>query len=109
MLNGKTIERYEICSRIGAGGMGEIYLAHDEQMNRLVALKILPVETSGDQLSKQRFKQEARHVSALNHPNIITIYEVGDSADGWFIAAEYVEGETLRQVMKNPGLKSCRR
>jgi eukaryotic-like serine/threonine-protein kinase len=88
--------RYEIRSLIGAGGMGEVYLAHDTSLNRKVALKVLPLEVATNQDRMRRFKQEATSAASLNHPNIAHIYEIGE-ADGLnYIAMEYVEGTTLR-------------
>src|SRR6267143_1358155 len=93
-----TLSHYRIVSKIGAGGMGEVYLAQDtSELGRTVALKILPAEVAKDKDRLQRFTQEARTVSSLNHPNIITVYEFGQTDSGSFIAAEYIDGETLRQ------------
>jgi serine/threonine protein kinase/tetratricopeptide (TPR) repeat protein len=94
---GTFIGRYEIRSLLGTGGMGEVYLAQDKQLDRTVALKILPLDLARDQLRMRRFIQEAKSASALSHPNIITIYEVGEVEDTHFIATEFVDGETLRQ------------
>lgn len=94
---GTTLGRYEIRSLLGAGGMGEVYLAHDTQMRRLVALKFLPESLTRDVDRLRRFEQEAYAASGLNHPNILTIYEIGEIEQRRFIAMEYVEGETLRQ------------
>ncbi|HEX8176849.1 MAG TPA: protein kinase [Pyrinomonadaceae bacterium] len=94
---GTFLGRYEIRSLLGTGGMGEVYLAQDRQLDRTVALKILPVDLARDQLRMRRFIQEAKSASALNHPNIITIYEVGELDDTHFIATEFVDGGTLRQ------------
>ncbi|MBC7798507.1 MAG: protein kinase, partial [Pyrinomonadaceae bacterium] len=99
METGSKIGRYEVLRKIGAGGMGEVYLANDSTLGRDVALKVLPSEFSSDTERLTRFRQEARAVSALNHPNILTIYEIGESDAGWFIATEFVKGETLRQLM----------
>jgi len=88
--------RYEIRSLIGAGGMGEVYLAQDTSLNRPVALKVLPVEVASNQDRMRRFKQEATSAASLNHPNIAHIYEIGQSDDLNFIAMEYVDGTTLR-------------
>ena len=88
--------RYEIRSLIGAGGMGEVYLAHDTSLNRKVALKVLPVEVATNQDRMRRFKQEATSAASLNHPNIAHIYEIGEAAGLNYIAMEYVEGTTLR-------------
>ncbi|MDQ4122787.1 MAG: protein kinase [Acidobacteriota bacterium] len=100
MLVGKKIGRYEIRKKIAAGGMGEVYLAHDEQLDRSIALKILSGEFSLDESRRIRFRQEARAASALNHPNIITIYEIGETDEGTFLATEFIEGETLRDYLK---------
>ncbi len=104
MLIGKQFGRYEIREKIGAGGMGEVYLAHDAELDRDVAVKILPLDFSGDSDRKSRFRQEARAASALNHPNIITIYEIGENEHGSFLATEFIEGETLREVIKRKSL-----
>lgn len=97
---GTTIGRYEIRSHIGAGGMGEVYLARDIELDRMVALKILPSALATDQQRMRRFVQEAKSASSLNHQNIITIYEVGESDSIRFIATEFVDGITLRQHLK---------
>jgi len=94
---GTTLGRYEIRSLLGAGGMGEVYLAHDTQLRRPVALKLLPANFTQDEDRLRRFEQEAYAASALNHPNILTIYEIGHVDATRFMAMEYVEGETLRQ------------
>lgn len=94
---GTNLGRYEIRSLLGAGGMGEVYLAHDTQLRRPVALKLLPANFTQDEDRLRRFEQEAYAASALNHPNILTIYEIGHVDATRFIAMEYVEGETLRQ------------
>ncbi|MGE0127859.1 MAG: protein kinase [Blastocatellales bacterium] len=100
---GKTISHYRILSKIGSGGMGEVYLAEDERLGRKLALKILPEEFTQDTDRVRRFEQEARAASALNHPNIITIYEIGqlttEAGALHFIATEFIEGETLRRRM----------
>jgi serine/threonine protein kinase len=87
--------RYQIVSRIGAGGMGEVYLARDTSLDRRVALKILSKELALDTERMRRFVQEAKSASALNHPNIITIYEIGQTGNKHFIATEHIDGETL--------------
>jgi serine/threonine protein kinase/Tol biopolymer transport system component len=94
---GVQIGRYMIASKIGAGGMGEVYLAHDAELGRPVALKLLSADIASDPQRMQRFVQEAKSVSALNHPNILTVYEFGQADGARFIAAEYVDGATLRQ------------
>lgn len=93
---GQTVGRYKIRSLIGRGGMGEVYLADDTELERLVALKVLPTEIAGDGERVRRFLQEAKSASALNHPNILTIHEIGRLGDSRFIASEYIAGETLR-------------
>ncbi len=103
---GTTLGRYEIRSLIGAGGMGEVYLAHDSQLRRPVALKLLPASFTQDEDRLHRFEQEAYSVSALNHPNILTIYEVGHIDSIRFIAMEYVDGQTLRQHIPRPAVSS---
>ena len=95
-----NLGHYEIRSQLGAGGMGEVYLAHDSRLGRSVALKLLPAEFTKDESRLRRFQQEARTASALNHPNILTIFEIGEVAGIHFIATELIEGETLRERMK---------
>ncbi|HSB11477.1 MAG TPA: protein kinase [Blastocatellia bacterium] len=93
----QSISHYRIIRRIGVGGMGEVYLAEDTRLGRKVALKVLPAEFTKDESRLRRFEQEARAASALNHPGILTVFEVGHSEDIHFIATEYIEGKTLRQ------------
>jgi len=100
-----TLSHYRILSKIGAGGMGEVYLAQDTKLDRKVALKVLPSDVAANQDRMRRFVQEARTASALNHPNIITIYEIDQTESGHFIATELIDGETLRQRMKNAPMK----
>ena len=88
--------RYELRSLLGAGGMGEVYLAHDTSLNRKVALKVLPEEVALDQERMRRFRQEATSAASLNHPNIAHVYEIGEDNGVNFIAMEYVQGTTLR-------------
>ncbi|MEK6405835.1 MAG: protein kinase [Acidobacteriota bacterium] len=105
MLRENTvISHYRILSRIGAGGMGEVYLAEDTLLGRRVALKLLLAEFNSDEDRLRRFEQEARAASALNHPNIITIHEVGSEAGFRFIATEFIEGETVRQRLRRERL-----
>ena len=96
---GTKLGRYEIRSRLGAGGMGEVYLARDTRLDRSVALKILPEGVAADPDRMKRFEQEARAASGLNHPNIITIYEIDHADSTSFIATEFIEGSTLRERM----------
>ena len=88
-------------SLLGAGGMGEVYLAEDTQLGRKLALKLLPAQLTADADRLRRFKQEARAASALNHPNIITIFEIGQEGSTHYIATEFIDGETLRQQMSD--------
>src|SRR5437667_1795626 len=96
---GTRLGRYEIRSKIGAGGMGEVYLAGDEQLHRKVALKVLPVDVASHPDRMRRFKQEATAAAALNHPNIANIYEVGEHNGIHFIAMEFIDGHTLRDLI----------
>src|SRR5436853_3823872 len=93
---GELIGHYRIESLIGIGGMGEVYLARDERLGRKVALKLLPERLTVDETQLSRFKTEARSASALNHPNILTVYEIGAEGNRQFIATEFIEGMTLR-------------
>src|SRR5260370_24134423 len=102
---GTKLGRYEIRSQLGAGGMGEVYLAQDTKLDRRVALKILPADVAAHQDRMRRFVQEAKAASALNHPNIITIYEIEESDSITFIATEFIDGETLRRRMKSEPMK----
>src|SRR5438477_28251 len=95
--DGTSLGRYEIRSQIGAGGMGEVYLAEDTRLHRKVALKMLPADLASNQDRMRRFEQEAMAAAALSHPNIAHIYEVGEADGIHFIAMEYVDGETLRE------------
>src|SRR5881396_2193045 len=100
LATGTKLGRYEIRSKIGEGGMGEVYLALDTELDRTVAIKILPEALASDQQRLQRFIQEAKAASALNHPHILTIYEIGSIGNSRFIATEFIDGETLRERMK---------
>jgi DNA helicase II / ATP-dependent DNA helicase PcrA len=101
----ETIAHYRIVEPIGAGGMGAVYKAFDNKLQRIVALKLLPAEYVSQQDRRRRFFQEARAASALNHPHILTIYEVGEDDGKPYIAMEFVEGQTLRQKIKSNGLQ----
>src|SRR4030095_8898090 len=96
---GESIGHYRIESLIGAGGMGEVYLARDERLGRKVALKLLPGRVTADETQLSRFKTEARMASASNHPNILTVYEIAAEGDRQFIATELIEGLTLRALL----------
>src|SRR5262245_50812511 len=96
---GKFLDRYEIVSLLGAGGMGEVYLALDTQLKRKVALKLLATHITQDTDQVRRFEREAYAASALNHPNIVTIYEIGHSGAVHFMATELIEGQTLRLLI----------
>src|SRR3989442_5665404 len=96
---GQSFGPYKILEHIGAGGMGDVYLAEDVRLGRKVAIKILAVAFTWDNERVRRFQQEARSASALNHPNILTIFEIGEVDSRHFIATEFIEGETLRQRM----------
>ena len=98
-LVGKLIGHYRIESLIGVGGMGEVFLARDEQLGRKAALKLLPEHLTADEAQLSRFKAEARSASALNHPNILTVYEIGSEGNVRFIATEFIEGVTLRALL----------
>jgi len=99
IAQGTKLGRYEIRSQLGAGGMGEVYLAWDITLDRKVALKILPEKVAANERRMLRFVQEAKAASALNHPNIITIHEIGTEPGAHFIATEFIDGETLRHHM----------
>ncbi|HEX6127322.1 MAG TPA: protein kinase [Pyrinomonadaceae bacterium] len=102
---GRSLGHYEIVKKIGAGGMGEIYLAHDARLGRKVALKLLPVAFTQDLYRLRRFQQEARAASALNHPNILTVHEIGNVDQVNYIATEFVDGETIRERINHTPLK----
>ena len=102
---GQQLSHYRIIQKLGAGGMGEVYLAEDTLLDRTVALKILPADVAFDKPRMQRFKQEAKLASSLNQPNILTIFEFGDTGSLHFIASEYVDGSTLRECLRGRQLK----
>jgi len=99
LVSGTHFGSYEVLRPLGAGGMGEVYLARDRRLERNVAIKVLPDEFTTDEVSVRRFEREAKAASALNHPNIVTIYEIGESNGFHYISTEYIEGETLRQLI----------
>src|SRR4051812_44072298 len=98
---GSAISHYRVVDKIGAGGMGEVYLAEDTSLGRKIALKILPADVASNVDRMRRFTQEARSAAALNHPNIAHIYEIGEADGVHFIAMEYVAGNSLDEKIGN--------
>ena len=96
---GSVVSHYRILEKIGQGGMGEVYLAEDTKLERRVALKFLPAQFSADEEEKKRFIHEAKAASALNHPNICSVHEIGETPEGQlFIVMGYFEGKTLKEI-----------
>jgi serine/threonine protein kinase len=102
---GRTVSHFEILEKLGEGGMGVVYKARDTHLERFVALKVLPPERVADAERKRRFVQEAKAASALNHPNIITIYDISSEGGVDFIAMEYVAGKTLDELIPRKGMR----
>lgn len=104
LSSGQKLGPYQIDSLLGSGGMGEVYRAHDSRLNRTVAIKVLPASFSSDRERLQRFSQEARAAAALNHPNILSIFDIGEEHGAPYVVSELLEGETLRERLRNGSL-----
>src|SRR5438128_5554703 len=100
-----VISHYRILRRLGAGGMGEVYLAEDSQLERKVAIKVLPAKSMADEKARSRLIREARAAARLDHPNICAIYEVGEDQSQSFIVMQYVDGQTLAERMHRTPLE----